>query len=199
MMIQADSHAADPAAMLIARVAVGDRGSFKALYQLTSPRLFAMCLRLLRVRELADEALQDAFIKIWNSAASYRPERGTALGWLARIVRNQCLDHLRNRRVETGQRVDLRSDDDADFLETLADVDQKSPEELAEAASENKRLGRCLQTLKPQQQELISVAYTEGLSHSELARRFTLPLGTVKTLIRRALLSLKVCLEGGLA
>ena len=198
-MIQTDSSAADPAAKLMARVAVGDRNSFKALYQLTSPRLFAMCLRLLRARELAEDALQDAFIKIWNSAASYRPERGTALGWLARIVRNQCLDYLRNRRVETTHRVDPHGDGDEDLLNTLAAADQKSPERLAEAASENERLARCLQALKSQQQELISVAYTEGLSHSELARRFTLPLGTVKTLIRRALLSLKVCLEGGLS
>jgi RNA polymerase sigma-70 factor (ECF subfamily) len=199
MMIQADSITTDAAAKLIARVAVGDRNSFKDLYQLTSPRLFAMCLRLLRVRELAEEALQDAFIKIWNSAATYRSERGTALGWLSRIVRNQCLDYLRYRRVEAVHHVDSHGDGDEDMLNNLASADQKSPEQLAEAASDNEHLARCLQALKSKQQELISVAYTEGLSHSELAHRFTLPLGTVKSLVRRALLSLKVCLERGLS
>jgi RNA polymerase sigma-70 factor (ECF subfamily) len=178
---------------LLAHCALGDQRALAELYRQTRSRLYAVALRMLRSTDAAEEALQESFVKIWKNARVYRPDLAAPMTWMTTIVRNQGLDMLRRRQPEQTQRVLLDEEDDR--LEQVAD---ESPDPLAlamqgEAAAS---LSRCFGGLKEQQRQLISRAFYEGLSHAELADATGMPLGSIKTSIRRGLLALRTCLEG---
>ena len=174
------------AVRLLGLVAAGNRAAFTRLYEQYSPRLFAVCLRLLKHRNQAEEALQDTFIRIWHSAGEYHEERGAPLAWMATIARNRSLDILRQwRRAPTGS---------MEALETTEDM-SPTPLELLQAGSTHLALRSCINELSAEQRESIVWAFFEGLTHQQLAQRFHTPLGTVKSWIRRGLLSLKRCLD----
>lgn len=160
------------------RVAQGDTEAFRALYDRVSPRLFAIVLRILRDQAAAEDVLQDVFLRVWRRSGSYQASRGAPMAWLGTIARNAALDALSARR----------SDSELD----LADCP-----DLAVAAVDppDARLGQCLKRLPADQARAICEAYTLGLSHSELANRLEVPLGTVKSWINRGMLSLKRCME----
>ena len=175
-------------AELLARSAVGDRAAFAGLYAATRAKLFAVSLRIVRERPLAEEVLQDSFVSIWNHAADYARAKSAPTTWMTAIVRNRSLDILRRTREEP----------DAGDALTAALVDEAaSPARDAERRSHKHSLAECLGELDPEQRQAIALAFYQGLSHSELAAHLRRPLGTVKTHIRRGLLRLKECLARG--
>jgi RNA polymerase sigma-70 factor, ECF subfamily len=177
-------HAAAELPALLAAVATGDRNALRSLYERQSVRLFGVANAILRDRDVAADAVQDAFVKISRRAAQFDPERGSAEAWLAGIVRHAALDIIRARGRETP------SDDP-----TLGDeaVAPEAEERLA-ASAEGRRLRDCLAGLEPKNRDGIILAFVHGLSHPQVAARLGLPLGTVKSWIRRGLLALRECL-----
>lgn len=173
---------------LLQQVADGDRRAFGELYRVTSPRLFAIAIRMLRSSDLAEDVLQEAYLLIWRKADRYRPERGAATAWLAAIVRNCAIDLLRARAK--APLVDADAEAEPDPIEVV-DADR-----LWLAIRSNDRLRLCLATLPEEQRRCILLAYYYGKSHEEIAVAVGSPLGTVKSWVRRGLLKLKDCLDG---
>ncbi len=172
-------------ARLLARCGLGDRAAFRALYDLSASKLFGVCLRILGVRAEAEEALQEAYVKIWNNAGRYQAGRGSAAGWMVSIARNQAIDLLRARR---GSPRDI-----AEMAE-LPDTGP-GPEAAALASEDRRRLETCLGGLPPDRAAAVRAAYMEGHTYEYLARRHAVPLNTMRTWLRRALISLRECLS----
>ncbi len=172
---------------LIAGVAKGDEASFAELYQATSSKLFAVALRILRNREAAEEVLQEAYFKVWERAGDFNPALASPLTWMAAIVRNRSLDEVRRK-------VPKSSGDDEMILDGLAG-DNEHPLDGLERQEDVGRLMRCLEGLEPEKQQIVRLAYLDGLSREELAARFSRPEGTIKTWLHRSLAQLKGCLE----
>ncbi|WP_322403316.1 sigma-70 family RNA polymerase sigma factor [Massilia luteola] len=173
---------------LLAAVALQDRKAFRALYDATSAKLFGVALRVLRKDELAEDAVQDAFVAIWHAASGYQPHLAAPLTWMVTIVRNKALDILRRARTG-GADVQVELDDADVRADTAA-----GPYELAQASRDARALADCMDTLAGRQRQAIGMAYLHDLSHSEVAGRLDLPIGTVKTWIRRGLERLRECL-----
>ena len=179
---------AGPAADLsgaLRRCALGDRAGLRAIYDAEGPRMLGVALRILRRQALAEEAVHDAFVQIWERAASFDPTRGRAHSWLYAVVRHRALNILRGEA-----RTDLVEDFEPMGLASPED----DPEVVVARLSDAGALRRCLERLEPSRRRLVVLAYVHGLSHGELAGRLGLPLGTVKSWVRRALLSLRECL-----
>lgn len=175
----------DEIAILLSRVALRDRAAFSLLYSRSSPKLFAICLRILRDRADAEEALQDVFMKVWQRAATFASSGNGAMGWLSAIARYHCIDRLRTRRPQT---------EELEAVFELADG-AANPEQSAVLRSEGKRIDTCLQALDPDRARAVRHAYVEGLSYQELADRFAVPLNTMRTWLRRSLLKLRECMD----
>ena len=173
---------------LLAAVALQDRKAFRTLYDATSAKLFGFARRVLHKDELAEEAVQDAFVAIWHAASSYQVHLASPLTWMATIVRNKALDILRRARAD-GQDAQVELGDD-DGLADLA----AGPFEQAALSRDGRALAACMETLAGRQRQAIGMAYLHDLSHSEVAGRLGLPIGTVKTWIRRGLDRLRECL-----
>lgn len=172
---------------LLAACTLKDRRAFAQLYEMTSAKLYGVILRILVRDTWAQDCLQEAYIKIWNSADSYRPYLAAPTTWMATIARNQALDLLRRRRREVQM---------AEPEKLLKASDSKMmPLERLQQSDEGRRLNDCLEQIKSQQRQVIALAYFKGLTHEELASQTGTPLGTVKTWIRRGLEQLKRCLE----
>ena len=176
---------------LLHACAQGRQLAFQKLYQLTSPQLFAILVRILKRRDLAEEALQDAFINVWRNATSYTAQKGSPMTWLVSICRYRALDMLRRTQREVPLESNSGEDGEAE-LETLAD-DAKVSELLSHA--ELRALKRCLEELSESQHRSLQLAYFDGCSHEEIAHALNSPIGTVKSWVRRGLQSLKRCLE----
>jgi RNA polymerase sigma-70 factor, ECF subfamily len=162
-------------AALLAATGAGDRRAFRDLYDTTNRRMFAIALTVLQRRDLAEDVLQEAYVRAWIQARRFDPAKGTALGWLARIVRNLAIDELRRDR---GAAEDL-----ADHAETLA----SPPAPLAERTDLVKGMSR----LGCEQRHILGLAFVFGYTHEELVERLGVPLGTAKSRIRRGLEQLK--------
>jgi RNA polymerase sigma-70 factor, ECF subfamily len=172
---------------LLAACSLNDQKAFARLYQMTSANLYGVVLRILNREAWADDCLQEAFVKIWNNAESYRSYLAAPMTWMMTIARNQALDQLRRRRREV-----IESDSDG-FKE---EVDPAPlPLDRLDQSDEGGRLKACLDQLNENQRQIIALAYFKGLTHEELAKRTDVPLGTVKTWIRRGLEQLRMCLE----
>ena len=177
---------ADPLVRLLAACAHGDQAAFEQLYRQTSAKLFGVALRIVRQEDLAEEVLQDCYIRIWNRASDYRAELAAPLTWMASIVRNCAVDQLRRRRPEV-------AGVDEEIEATPSEA--PGPLEEVERSRDGSALARCLGELEARQRQAILLAFHDGLSHSELAVQLREPLGTVKTWVRRGLAKLKTCLE----
>ncbi|MEZ2131628.1 MULTISPECIES: sigma-70 family RNA polymerase sigma factor [unclassified Sinorhizobium] len=175
----------DDVAELISRVALGDRRAFAALHDATSPKLFSICLRILKDRIEAEEALQEIYVKIWQRAKVFSTSSGTSSAWLAAIARNQAIDTIRARRPV------------ADELESAYDLADTGldPETHAVLKGEGRRIDTCMEELDADRAVAVKKAYVEGLSYQELADEFGVPLNTMRTWLRRSLLKLRECLE----
>ncbi len=170
---------------LLSATAQGDRLAFADLYRQTAGKLYAISLQMLRRRDLAEEAVQEAFVRIWHNAGDYQQEKGTVLTWMISIVRYRALDVLRatKSRRETG---------DEGLDEAL---DEQTPEQELYEQRDRVRIDRCMDRLDEAQRQAIEMAYFRGLTHMEVCAQMETPLGTIKTWIRRGLERLKRCLE----
>jgi RNA polymerase sigma-70 factor, ECF subfamily len=165
----------------------GDKSAFEYVYRKTSAKLFGVCLRIFPERAEAEEALQDAFINIWNRAGRYEPGRASPISWLVAVTRNRAIDRLRAQG-----RISSTPIEEANFVADtapLADV-------VLEGKDENAKLNGCIETLDSKDAGFIRAAFLNGMTYAELAVRETVPLGTVKSRIRRALIKLRNCLGG---
>ena len=172
-------------AALLAQVALRDRNAFRSLYDATAPKLFGVCLRVLKDRSEAEDALQEVYVKIWNGASRFATERKSPMAWLVVIARNHAIDKVRARKPAA---VDI------DETAGIAD-EQPDPERQAESASQGRRIEACLEELDDRRAECVRSAYVEGYSYQELADRFDIPINTIRTWLRRSLAKLKECLE----
>jgi len=186
-------------ATLLSRVALGDRQAFEALYRATSSQLFGVVLRINSDRAQAEEVLQEVFVNIWRAAGGFDVARSQPLTWLNSVARNRAIDSLRRRAAEpaTVSRFTGLDDDEGgerDLLEAMPSADA-GPLELLDQAAQANALQQCMQALSGQQRSSLALAYYQGLSHAEVAEQMSQPLGTVKSWVRRGLLSLRACLD----
>src|SRR5262245_7587573 len=171
----------------LARVAGGDRAALRLVYQDTSAKLFGVCLRILKDRSEAEDVLQDVYVTVWRKAATFDPGRASAITWLVAIARNRAIDRLRARgaggRPEPIEAADAVSDPAPVAVERV------------ELAQQYQRLARCLEELDARHSTAIRAAFLDGATYEELAARMNVPVGTMKSWIRRGLLKLRACLE----
>jgi RNA polymerase sigma-70 factor, ECF subfamily len=167
-------------AQLLQRCAARDSAAFRSLYDKTSPILFARLLRMLRRRSVAEEALQEVYVRIWERAAQFEAHRGRALAWMVTIARYCAIDLMRRERMT------LVGDD---ALNEIAD------ESATESIEKPNNFDFCIGQLNDNTRKCLTLAFVEGRSHDEIARATSNPLGSVKSWIRRGLISLKECLS----
>jgi RNA polymerase sigma-70 factor (ECF subfamily) len=185
MLETANQELLDELATLLGLSARGDEDAFRQLYDLESPRLYAVALRITRQSALAADAVHDAFLQVWRNAARFDPARGNARAWLLSLVRYRAIDAVaRARREVLGAEPGDQPDPDPNPLERLL------------AHKEGEALHRCLEQVPTPRRDWVMLAFLDGLTHVELANRVGQPLGTVKSGIRRALQALRSCLEG---
>lgn len=176
----------DMCAVLIGKVAKGDKASLGELFSSEAGRLIAVARRILRRPELAEEAVQDAFVSVWQRAATFDRTRGGGRAWLTTIVRNRALNMVRD-----GKRLDF-----VDHHDLEAFQDRGGDADAAYAAlPEADALKRCLGTLEPSRRRSILLAYVVGFTHGEIAAELKAPVGTVKAWIRRGVTALRECLS----
>jgi len=171
---------------LLIQAAKKDQQAFQKLYQATSSKLFSLCLRLMKYdNEAAEEVLQEAFIKIWNKADKYNPNSGAAMTWMGTIVRNQSFDRLRSYK----SRPVLVEEAEFEGVEyTTKDL---QPEQQNSQREQLVVFKQILEKFPQQQQEVITQSLVKGYSHSEIAENTQLPLGTIKSWLRRSLKEIK--------
>jgi RNA polymerase sigma-70 factor (ECF subfamily) len=174
-------------AAAIRRVAGGDRAALRLAYDETAAKLFGVCLRILKDRSEAEDVLQDVYLTVWRKASSFDESRASPITWLVAIARNRSIDRLRTGAV-------ARSSAPIEAAETVPDPAPIAAETL-EAMQENRRLYSCLDELEAKQSAAIRAAFLDGLTYDELAHRSGVPLGTMKSWIRRGLARLRACLE----
>ncbi|MET0273175.1 MAG: sigma-70 family RNA polymerase sigma factor [Phenylobacterium sp.] len=176
----------DILAPLMARIATGDRGALRQLYEATSAKLFGVALRILSDREEAEDVLQEVYVTIWRRADRFEAGRASVVTWASTIARNRAIDRLRARGP-------LAYAEPVEGLE-IADG-AVAADALLEAGDDRARLAGCLGELDDRTQGVIRTAFFEGVTYEALALRLETPLGTVKSWIRRGLAKLKGCLE----
>lgn len=176
-----------PLDQLLEQVAAGNSPAFTKLYDQTSAHLFGIALRILRRRDWAEDALQETYLSIWRKASLYHHDQGSAKSWLTVLLRNRSLDRLRREAVR-GSKVTGDLDD-------IIRDETPSPLDLACAGATGRRLQECLGALDDSPRRVLQMAYWDGLTHDELSERLSIPLGTVKSWIRRSLGKLRACLD----
>ena len=180
---------------LLARAGMGDRAAFAALYDRSSSHLFAVVLRICRDRAQAEDILQEVYVNVWRAASGFDAAQSQPLTWLTSIARNRAIDSLRRAQTQPQLQTTTASDDeDSDVYDETADHNP-GPLELLSRASDARALSHCMKDLTAPQRQSVALAFYDGLSHAEVAEKMGQPLGTVKSWVRRALLSLKACLE----
>jgi RNA polymerase sigma-70 factor (ECF subfamily) len=178
---------------LLHAVAQGRQAAFQELYGLVSPQLFAVLLRILKRRDLAEEALQDALLSVWRNAASYSADKGAPMTWLVSICRYRALDSLRRQRREVSLEPMLEGVEDG--TSELAGLVDESADGALISKAEERALDDCMGRLNDGQRSSLKLAYFDGCTHEEIAANLGSPIGTVKSWVRRGLESLKRCLE----
>jgi RNA polymerase sigma-70 factor (ECF subfamily) len=172
-------HSADLSLELVRATASGDQIAFAELYRLTSGKLYAIASRMLGNADAAGEALQEAYIRVWTQSGQYDPQKGQPIHWMSGIVRHVCIDLLRRGASRPPLGPELDAVEEAEPPHDIVAVD----------------IERCLRRLDAVQSKAIRMAFHFGLTHVELARAFGVPLGTMKSTIRRALAKLRECLD----
>lgn len=167
-------------AAALARCTVGDRTALQMIYDCEAARMVGVARRILIRQDLAEEAVHDAFVRIWNGARGFDPQRGTAIGWLYAIVRNRALTIYRGEH-----RYDH---DDPNDIQDIA------PDDSIARLPETSALRRCLERIERPRRDVVVLAYVHGMSHGEMAGRLKVPLGTIKSWVRRGLMSLQECM-----
>lgn len=163
-----------------------DRAAFRDLYALTSAKLFGICLRICGERQAAEDVLHEVYLTVWRRAGAFEPGRASPITWLATIARNRAIDWRR----ANGRRPSLS-------MEHAAEIPDAAPlaSETMEADEESHTLHHCLDGLEDRQRVAIRTAFFDGLTYAEIAERDSVPLGTMKSWVRRGLARLKECLD----
>jgi RNA polymerase sigma-70 factor (ECF subfamily) len=176
-----DTSKVESLARLLAATASGDERAFAGLYAETSGTLYAVALRILRRRDVAEDVLQEAYLRVWQKAVQYDPAKGVPLAWMATVVRRCAIDRLRLRELP------LVDSDDGEIP-----IDWFDPVIPDIAGLE---IRDCLERLDRRQREVLVMAYYFGLTHEELSAYMDSPLGTVKSWVKRGLTQLKACVD----
>jgi RNA polymerase sigma-70 factor (ECF subfamily) len=184
--MDADAPRSQLAAALV-RVAAGDRAALRIVYDDTSTKLFGVCLRILNDRSEAEDVLQDVYVTVWRKAGTFDPGRASPITWLVAIARNRSIDRLRAGAAR-------RRTDPIEMAEHVPDA-APAAVELLQQAQEHARLATCLGELEERHATAIRSAFMDGLTYEELAGRMNVPLGTMKSWVRRGLLKLRACLD----
>jgi RNA polymerase sigma-70 factor, ECF subfamily len=171
---------------LLSRTAAKDRQAFAQLYHATNAKLFGIVIRILPQRALAEDVLQEVYLRIWEHAGAFDPTRASPISWMAAIARNRALDDLRRKKP-------LMLEDFPGTPELSAAAEH--PMDKQEKSEELQKLLECLNGLEPDKRQMILLAYYRGHSREALAERFKAPSATIKTWLRRSLAQLKSCLE----
>jgi RNA polymerase sigma factor (sigma-70 family) len=183
-------------AALIARIARQDEGALGELYDATVGRVYGMALRILRDEQGAEEVAEEVFFQVWRQAGRYDPARGRPLGWLLNLARSRALDQLR-RRDEALSHPDpttLHGEEAWGELDVFDGRETRDPQDLLAATEAHHGLHRALAALEPVPRQMVALAFFRGLTHEEIAASTDLPLGTVKSHIRRSLTALRAAL-----
>jgi RNA polymerase sigma-70 factor, ECF subfamily len=199
--IQSVSASAPPANEdfdLLQRIAARDERALGALYDRHSAVAYGVILRILRDPSDADDVLQETFVRVWSRAETYDARLGSPGAWLTRIARNRAIDKLRAKRVRRDISVDPGLTPDGDAAPLPEPTDSVTPERVVTEAATSRALKAAMALLPDAQRQLIEAAFFEGYSHHELAARFGMPLGTVKTRIRSGLITMRGRLEHAL-
>ena len=170
---------------LLARVAARDREAFAAVYKATSAKLWGIVVRILPRRDIAEDVLQDVYVRIWERAVSFDPAKASPITWMATIARNRAIDEVRRKSP-------VSIEDAPESLEV--EQDAPSPLDNTQMSEDLRRLQQCLQGLDAERREIVLLAYYNGLSRDELAKRFSHPVATIKTWLHRSLAQLRKCL-----
>jgi len=173
----------------LARIPAGDRAALQAVYRLTSAKLFGVALRILGERGEAEDVLQEVYVTVWRKAGEFEAGRASPMTWLIAITRNRAIDRLRAARRS-------RAMDPIDEAAEIADSAPRADDAL-EMSQENARLHDCLDGLAGDERAALRGAFFDGNTYEDLAQRARIPLGTMKSRIRRAMMKLKTCLEAG--
>jgi RNA polymerase sigma factor (sigma-70 family) len=171
----------------LARAGEGREEALSEIYDLTSAKLYGICLRILGDAQEAEDALQDVYVSVWRRAASFDAGRASPITWLATLARNRAIDRLRSgRRGGTSAPI-----------EAAHDIADPGPDALMvlQASEDQARLTGCIAELEARAADAIRSAFFGGFTYAELAERASVPLGTMKSIVRRGLMKLKDCLE----
>jgi RNA polymerase sigma factor (sigma-70 family) len=171
----------------LARILEGDNAALQTVYRLTSAKLFGVCLRILGERSEAEDNLQEVYVTVWRKAVDFDPARASPMTWLIAITRNRAIDRLRATRQS-------RHMDPIDAANEIADA-TPGADSAMESMQINAKLHGCLDGLAAHERAALRGAYFDGNTYEDLAARMSVPLGTMKSWIRRAMIKLKACLE----
>jgi RNA polymerase sigma-70 factor (ECF subfamily) len=170
---------------LLGAVAKGDEAAFERLYAATRAKLYGVLLRILGRSALADEVMQETYLKVWKMADQFDPQVGSPITWMVAIARNRAIDIVRKRG-------DLSIEEEPEALEVAAEA--PAPLARREMTEELKRLLSCLGKLDPEKQRIVLLAYYSGWSRDQLAEKLDIPVNTIKTWLRRSLLEIRECM-----
>ena len=175
-------------ASLIGRIANRDRQAFEELYQLTSRKMFAVALRIVREPGLAQDVLQDAYIRLWRYAHTFNGKLSAPETWLHQVVRNRALDLIAQQSHTLNSiSIDQFADQDDDTSDLLFEAHSVSTDDK----ETTRVMQACVQRLDGKYRQVLTLAYTHGMRHAEISEHLNVPLGTVKTWVRRGLMELK--------
>jgi RNA polymerase sigma-70 factor, ECF subfamily len=170
---------------LLAAVANGDQAAFEQLYAATRAKLYGVLLRILGRPELADEVMQETYLKVWTMAGKFDPFLASPITWMVAIARNRAIDIVRKKG-------DVSIEDEPEAMGVAAET--PAPLARREMTEELKRLLACLGKLDPEKQRIVLLAYYSGWSRDQLARKLDIPVNTIKTWLRRSLLEIRECM-----
>jgi len=166
-------------------VSQGDRAAFELLYAATRAKLYGVVLRILRRHDLADEVLQEVYLKIWSGAGQFNPGLASPITWMVTIARNRAIDLVRKR-------AEVSIEEEPKAMDVAADL--PNPLARRELTEEVRHLMACIERLEPERQSLVLLAYRNGWSREQLAAKLGKPVNTIKTWLRRSLLEIRECL-----
>ena len=186
---------------LLIQTASRDKAAFAQLYALTAPIMLGIANRIVNRKELAEEVLQDVFVKIWHKAHQFDPLSNQPIGWIATMTRNRALDVLGSADVARVSSIDTQPEQAGELVNELFGSDNGNlggnidPSQALDTKNSHRQLRDCLDGLPALEKQSLALAYYHGLSHQELANHLAKPLGSVKTWVRRGMMNLKTCLE----
>lgn len=179
------ANTAEDLSRLLGEIAQGDRQSFAVFYSATGSKVFGVCLSLLKRRDLAEEIVQEVYVKIWAKAADFDSGRASPITWIATIARNRCLDELRKKSTVSLDELQETQEFAAEEINPLAGIEHG--QNLAALMS-------CLNSLEEEKRQMILLAYYRGFSREALSQKFAKPVATIKTWLHRGLAQLRTCL-----